>query len=62
MKKYLKLLIAILIVLAVVALFKAFYSVQEDEYALLMRFDKVIDVKSDAGLHMKIPFIDSSKS
>ena len=61
MKKYLKLIIAILIFIAVIALFKSFYSVQEDEYALLMRFDKVIDVKSEAGLHMKIPFIDSVK-
>jgi membrane protease subunit HflC len=61
MKKYLKLLIAILILIAVIAVFKSFYSVQEDEYALLMRFDKVIDVKSEAGLHMKIPFIDSVK-
>ena len=61
MKKYLKFIIAVLIIIAVFALFKAFYTVQEDEYALLMRFDKVIDVKSEAGLHMKIPFIDSVK-
>ncbi len=61
MKKYLKFIIAIGVVVLFIVLLNMFYIVREDEYALLMRFSKVIDVKEEAGLHVKIPFIDSVK-
>ena len=61
MKKYLKIIIVIGIVFLFAILLNMFYTVKEDEYALLMRFSKVIEVKEDAGLHLKIPFVDSVK-
>ena len=36
-----------------------FFTVREDEYACTVRFSKIIDVTADAGLHVKLPFIDS---
>jgi membrane protease subunit HflC len=36
-----------------------FYSVRENEYACTVRFSKIISTVDTAGLHMKIPFIDT---
>ena len=43
----------------VVALVSACYTVEENEYAYVVRFSKVEQVEEKAGLHFKIPFIDS---
>ena len=61
MKTSVKVVLIIVAALAVICLLNIFYTVQEDEYALLMRFSKVVDVKDDAGLHFKVPFIDTVK-
>ena len=55
--------IIILIVAALVLIVGAnsFFTVQENQYACTVRFSKIIDTTSDAGLHFKIPFIDSVK-
>ena len=37
------------------------YTVRENEYACTVRFSKIINTTSDAGLHFKVPFIDSVK-
>jgi len=55
-------LIIVLAVLLLIVISKSFYVVNEDEYALLLRFSKVEDVKEDAGLYLKIPFVDSVKT
>ena len=54
-------LLAVLGVLLLIAVSRCFYVVNEDEYALLLRFSKVEEVKSEAGLYLKIPFIDEVK-
>ena len=51
--------IAALIVLMVLS--GCFFTVAEDEYACTVRFSKIISTTADAGLHMKLPFIDSVK-
>ena len=51
--------IAALIVLAVLS--GCFFTVAEDEYACTVRFSKIISTTADAGLHFKLPFIDSVK-
>ena len=43
----------------VIALVSACYTVEENEYAYVVRFSKVEQVEEKAGLHFKIPFIDS---
>lgn len=38
-----------------------FFTVAEDEYACTVRFSKIISTTADAGLHFKLPFVDSVK-
>jgi len=58
MKKISGILIIILVLLALVLLSSA-YVVKENEYATVMRFNKIETVRDDAGLYFKVPFIDS---
>ena len=37
------------------------YTVAENEYACTVRFSKIIDTVGEAGLHFKVPFLDSVK-
>ena len=63
MKKIKGTVIALVIgVLAVVTLFASMYTVRENEYACVVRFSKIIETVDTAGLHFKVPFIDSVKS
>ena len=55
---------AILIVVLVLALMlglNSFYTVREDQYAARVQFSKIIEITDQAGIHFKIPFIDSVK-
>ncbi len=58
MKKSLIITVVVLLVLIVVAA-NSFYVVAENEYACLMRFSEIVNVTSEAGLKLKIPFIDT---
>lgn len=57
--KWIVLGIAALLVLAMLS--GCFFTVAENEYACTVRFSKIISTTSDAGLHFKLPFIDSVK-
>ena len=59
MKK--KILIVVILILAIVGLSNSFYTVRENQYASTVRFSKIISTTDEAGLHFKIPFIDSVK-
>ena len=52
--------LALVVLLALVALDGTF-TVREDEYACTVRFSKIIDTTGNAGLHFKVPFVDSVK-
>ena len=54
-------LIGIVVVLAIILVSGAMFTVRENEYACTVRFSKIIDTTDTAGLHFKIPFIDSVK-
>ena len=57
-----KSVIAILVVvLAAFLALNATFTVRENEYACTVRFSKIIDTTDTAGLHFKIPFVDSVK-
>ncbi|MFA6948407.1 MAG: protease modulator HflC [Eubacteriales bacterium] len=59
MKKIIKRTVIIgVILIALVALFSSMYTVAENEYACTVRFSKIINTVSDAGLYFKIPFVD----
>ena len=60
-KKILSSLVLIIAVAAIVVLSQSFYTVKPNEYANTLRFSKTISTKSEPGLYMKIPFIDSVK-
>ncbi|MBR7184849.1 MAG: protease modulator HflC [Clostridia bacterium] len=60
MKKFTARLVLILaIFLALVCLFGSMYTVAENEYACVVRLSKIVDTIDNAGLHFKIPFIDT---
>ena len=57
-----KAIIAIAIALIVIiGLSGSMFTVRENEYACTVRFSEIIDTTGEAGLHFKIPFIDSIK-
>jgi membrane protease subunit HflC len=58
MKKALKWVIAAVILIAIIAVSDMFYTVREDQHALVTRFSKVVHAESEAGAHIKIPFVD----
>ena len=54
--------ILIILVLALLVLAaNTLYTVRENEYACTVRFSKIIDTVDEAGLHFKVPFLDSVK-
>ncbi len=54
-------IIAVIVVLLAVVGFGSIYTVEENQYACTVRFSKIIETTSQAGLHFKVPFIDSVK-
>lgn len=58
-KNFVKGIVTLVLMLAVVGLFGSMYSVAENEYACVVRFSKIVDTVDTAGLHFKIPFIDN---
>ncbi len=54
-------LIAVIVLLAVIVLANSWYTVEENQYACVVRFSQIIDVTDQAGPHLKVPFLDSIK-
>ncbi|MFX3673212.1 MAG: protease modulator HflC [Paenisporosarcina sp.] len=62
-KKYLKTIITLTIVFAVLIIFLVnFYVVKENEYRVVRQFGEVIDIRHEPGIYMKVPFIQSVTS
>ncbi len=61
MKKGLIIAAAVLVVLLFVA-GNSLYAVAENEYICLMRFSEIVDIVDEPGLHIKVPFIDTTRS
>ena len=59
MKKFLKVLAAIVLVSAILVLAGCFYTVRENQYAVVTQFGRIVHVESNAGLRMKMPVIQS---
>ena len=49
----------LLALLVVVGLLGSVYTVREDQYAVSFRFGEIVNSESSAGLHFKVPFIDT---
>ena len=54
-------IVILILMLAVFLALNSMFTVRENEYACTVRFSKIIDTTKEAGLHFKIPFIDSVK-
>ena len=59
MKKSIIVIVAVVLLVMLAA--NSFYTVQENQYACTVRFSKIIDTVDNAGIHFKVPFIDSIK-
>ena len=51
----------LILMLAALLGVNSIFTVAENEYACTVRFEKIIATTDDAGLHFKIPFVDSVK-
>ena len=54
-------LISVIALVLVILAFSSVYTVKENEYACTFRFSEIVNTETEAGLHFKIPFIDSVK-
>ena len=54
-------ILAVVVLLAVIILANSVYTVGENQYACRVQFSKIVETTGEAGLHFKIPFIDSVK-
>ena len=52
---------AIVAVILIIVLANSVYVVKENQYACRVQFSKIVETTGEAGLHFKIPFIDSVK-
>ena len=52
-------IIGIIALVLVIVAANSVYTVAEDEYACVFRFSEIVNTGSEAGLHLKVPFIDS---
>ena len=59
--KKMKAIFPILLVLLLVLGMNSLYTVRENQYACTVRFSKIISTTDQAGLHFKVPFLDSVK-
>jgi len=60
-KKILTVFSGIIGIVIVACLALSVYTVAENEYACTIRFSKIIRTTENAGLHFKVPFLDSIK-
>ena len=51
-------IIVIIVFLLLLVGSQAFYTVRENEYAVVTKFGKIVTVKEDAGLGVKVPFVE----
>ena len=59
--KKVKIIALVLAVVLAIVLANSFYTVRENEYACVVRFQKIIETTGEAGIHFKVPFLDSLK-
>ncbi len=60
-KTVLSVVLALAVLIGAVCLASSMYTVRENEYACTVRFSQIIATTDQAGLHFKVPFLDSVK-
>ena len=56
-----KVFLSVVLILVLLLAVNSLFTVRENEYACTVRFSKIIDTTGTAGLHFKVPFIDTVK-
>ena len=59
MKKTVTIIVVVVVVFILFLITGPFYVVQEGEQAVVIRFGRIIAVEQDAGLKIKVPFVDN---
>ena len=59
-KSHIILLVAAVLLIVVAA--NSFYTVEENQYACIFRFQEIVATQNAPGLYAKIPFIDEVKT
>lgn len=54
-------IIAVIVAALLIVSLSAFYTVEENQYACTFRFSEIVNTVDNAGLHFKVPFVDSVK-
>ena len=54
--------VIILVIVALVTLFSALYTVRQNSYVVIRQFGKIVQVNENPGLAIKIPFIQESQT
>jgi len=54
-------LIAVIALLVVILISGSYFTLAEDEYACTFRFSEIVDTADTAGIHFKVPFVDTVK-
>ena len=54
-------IIALIVVLLVIVAANSFYTVQENQFACVVEFSKIVSTNDQPGLHFKVPFLHSVK-
>ena len=54
-------IIGVIALILIIVLASSVYTVRENEYACTFRFSEIVNTESEAGLHFKIPFVDTVK-
>ena len=58
MKKTVIWVTVVLVLIVIIGVSDCFYTVREDQHALVTRFSKVVQTESESGVHFKLPFVD----
>ncbi|MBP3579735.1 MAG: protease modulator HflC [Clostridia bacterium] len=51
--------VALIVIIALFVASQSFYTVEPNQYANTVRFSKTVNTVSEAGLYLKVPFIDN---
>lgn len=52
-------IIAVIVVLLIVVAANSFYTVEENQYACIFRFQEIVKTENAPGLYCKVPFVDN---
>lgn len=62
MKKFVKILIVVLAVVILVGASNCFVVTEQNEYTIIRQFGKVVDIRDEAGVSFKLPFIQDQQT